>query len=222
LSITQIPGGSFNDSPHEYRDEAGAWVPSLTQVLRLQGLSADYGGISEDVMENAARRGTEVHQLAAAYNQFGEVDPGWITPETEPYFDAYLAFLKDTNFKPDPEWSERNLIATIYGFKIGITPDCHGTWGRTKAIIELKCTSSRHRSWELQTGLQEMGVYHSNVIGRVRRFALMLMKTGKYNLGKEHTNHEYDAANGIAALRNVWWRIEDGQDLRKLLQGPAG
>ena len=44
-----------------------------------------------------------------------------------------------------------------------------------------------------------------------------LMKTGKYNLGAEHTNHEEDLANGIAALRNVYWRMDDGQDLRKRL-----
>lgn len=219
MSTVQIPGGTFSDEPHCYFDEDKRFVPSLTQVLRLQGLSSDYGGIPEDVMENAARRGTEIHQLAAAYNQFGEVDPCWVTPETQPYFDAYLNFLRDTNFKPDPEWTERSMIATIHGMKVGITPDCHGIHGREKWIVELKCTSSRHRSWELQTAAQEMGIYNSNHVGRVRRFALMLMKTGKYNLGKEHTNHEYDAANSIAALRNVWWRIEDGQDLQKVLAG---
>ncbi len=216
MSVIKIPGGYYSDDPHCYWDEQERFVPSLTQVIKLQGLS-DYSGIDKDVLENAARRGTEVHALAAAQNLYGEVDPGWITPETAPYFQAYLNFLRDTGFKPDPEWTERSIIATIHGFKVGITPDVHGSKGREKWLVELKCTSGRMRSWEIQTALQECGIYKSNHCGRVRRFALMLMKTGKYNLGPEHTNHEYDLANGIAALRNVYWRLDDGQDLQKRL-----
>lgn len=214
--ILTIPGGTFDQSEHIYRDVDGRYVPSLTQVLKLQGLS-DYGNIDPAVLENAARRGSEVHELAAAYNQHGEVDPAWISDETRPYFDALMKFYSDTGFKPDPQWSECTMIATIHGFKIGITPDCHGTLGRDKCVVEFKCTATRQPSWTIQTALQEMGIYASNRCGRVRRFALMLMKTGKYNLGDEHTNHESDMHNGIAALRNVWWRIEAGQDLRKKL-----
>ena len=216
MSIIQIPGGTFNDDPHEYRDEKGRFVPSLTQVLHLQGLS-DYGGIDPAVLENAARRGSEVHALAAAWNEFGELDPNWLTEETMPYLEAYFAFLTDTGFKPDPQWTERSMIATIHKFPIGVTPDCFGTKGREKWLVELKCTSQRQASWSIQTCLQELAIFGSNHCGRVRRFALMLMKTGKYSLGVEHTNHEYDCANGIAALRNVYWRLDAGQDLRSKL-----
>lgn len=215
--ITQIQGGSFSTEPHQYLDDQGKFVPSLTQVLKLQGLS-DYSGIDPDVLENAARRGTEVHALAAAYNEFGEVDPGWITEETMPYFEAYMFFLSDTGFKPDPQWTERSMITKIHGMALGVTPDCYGTKGREKWLVELKCTASRQPSWSIQTALQEMAIFGSNHCGRVRRFALMLMKTGRYNLGAEHTNHESDCANGIAALRNVYWRMENGQDLRKKLE----
>ena len=219
MTVYHIPGGTFQDAPfHEYKDDKGKFVPSLTQVLKLQGLS-DYSGINEDVLENAARRGTEVHSLAAAYNQYSEVDPTWITEETRPYFDAYLAFLADTNFKPDPLWTESSIITEIYGFKLGVTPDCYGTRGLDKWLVELKCTSTRQASWSIQTCLQEMAIYGSNHCGRVRRFALMLMKSGKYNLGDEHTNHEEDKANAIAALRNTYWRMSHGQDLRKKLAG---
>ena len=215
--ITQIQGGSFSTEPHEYRDSDNRWLPSLTQILKLQGLS-DYSGIDPDVLENAARRGTEVHALAATYNQYGELDPSWVTEETQPYLDAYFYFLSDTGFKPDPQWTERSMIATIHNMRLGVTPDCYGTMKREKWLVELKCTASRQPSWSIQTALQEMGIFGSNHCGRVRRFALMLMKTGKYNLGAEHTNHESDSANGIAALRNVYWRMEAGQDLRKKLE----
>lgn len=214
MSKVKIEGGWFDEEKHIYTDESGVFCPSLTQVLKLQGLS-DYSGIDPEVLENAARRGTEVHGLAAVFNRYGELDPAWISEECQPYIDAYFDFIMDTGFKPDPQWTEVPMIATIHGMKIGITPDCHGTMGRNKAIVELKCTSGRMPSWSIQTALQEMGIYKSNHCGRVRRYALMLMKDRKYRLGDEHTNHEEDAANGIAALRNVWWRINHGQDLRK-------
>jgi hypothetical protein len=217
MSAIAIPGGTFSTEPHEYRDEQGYFIPSLTQVLKLQGLS-DYSGVDQDVLDNAARRGTEVHSLAAAFNQFGDVDPSWFTDETQPYFDALMAFYLDTKFQPDPEWSEKSMIATIHGMRVGVTPDCHGRVGKDRWIVEFKCTSTRQKYWSIQTALQECAIYNSNHCGRVRRFALMLMKTGKYNLGPEHTDHEDDLANGIAALRNVWWRINAGQDLRKRLE----
>jgi hypothetical protein len=211
-----IPGGTFEDEGHLYRDAGGVHVPSLTQVLKLQGLS-DYSGIDPAVLENAARRGSEVHALAAAYNAYSECDPSWITEETAPYFQAYMDFLRDTRFKPDPEWTECAMIAKIHGFFVGVTPDCYGTVGREKWLVEFKCTATRQPSWTVQTALQECAIFNSNRCGRVRRFALMLMKTGKYNLGAEHTNHEEDLANGVAALRNVYWRMNAGQDLRKRL-----
>ncbi len=210
-----IPGGSFSEEGHLYRDESGAFIPSLTQVLKLQGLS-DYGGIDPEVLANAARRGSEVHALAAAYNAYGECDPSWITEETQPYFDAYMDFLRDTHFKPDPAWVECAMIATIRGRKVGVTPDCYGKLGRDNAIVELKCTAAPQPSWSIQTCIQEFAIFNSAHCGRVKRFALMLMKTRKYKL-LEHTDHLEDETNALAALQNVYWRLAKGQDLRRML-----
>ena len=219
MSILPIQGGTFDSDKHAYRDDSGRWVPSLTQILKLQGLS-DYSGIDPEVLENAARRGTEVRELAAAYNVDPDgLDPSWITEETAPYFSAYMDFLRDTGFKPDPQWVEKSMIATIHGYKIGLTPDCFGTRGRDKWLVEFKCTAARQPSWTVQTALQEAAIFGSNRCGRVRRFALMLMKTGRYDLGVEHTNHERDMQAGMDALRTVYWRIEAGQDLMRKVSG---
>lgn len=208
---TEISGGYFQDEPyHSYFDSQKRFIPSLTQVLRLQGL-VDYSGVDEDTLMNAARRGTAVHQLAATMNRYGDVDPNWLTDELTPYFRAYLAFLEDTGFSVDPEWTERPVIATIHGFKVGITPDCFGKFGKEPAVVELKATAGEMPSWAIQTALQEAAIYGSNRCGRARRHALMLMKTGRYKLLAAYTNHEEDMANGIAALRNCWWRIQHGQ-----------
>lgn len=214
---TKIQGGWFSDDPHLYTDEQGKFVPSLTQVLKLQGLS-DYFGVDEAVMENAARRGTEVHSLAAMYNKYGDLDPSWITKETQPYFSAYMDFLEHSGFQPDSAWTELPMIATIHGFKLGVTADAHGKMGRANVVLELKTTSARQPSWSIQTCLQECAIYQTNRCGRAKRYALMLMADGKYRLGEEHTDHDTDLAVGIAALRCVYWRMESGQDLRKRLQ----
>ena len=213
----KIDGGWYESDPgHSYYDDLGRWVPSLTQCLKLAGLS-DYSGVDPDVLENAARRGTEVHELAATYNRFGELDPAWLTDETTPYFNGYLQFLDDTGFKPDPQWTEVPMIATIHGMKVGVTPDCHGQHKRDNWVLELKATAARQASWSVQTALQECAIYKTTRCGRARRFALMLMKDGKYRLGEEHTNHDEDMDAGIAALKTVWWRLSHGQDLKKRL-----
>src|SRR5579863_2183557 len=120
----KIEGGWFDEDGHAYYSDSGQRIPSLTQILRLSGLT-DYDGIDPDVLENAARRGTEVHVLAATYNQYGALDPAWITEECAPYFDAYRRFLDESGFVPNPNWTERSFIATIHGWRVGMTPDCH-------------------------------------------------------------------------------------------------
>ena len=213
--ILTIPGGTFDEDTHTYRDLSGRYIPSLTQVLKLQGLS-DYSAVDPAVLENAARRGTEVHQLAAAYNKFGDVDPSWVTEETKPYFESYLEFLADTGFKPDPKWTESPMIATVCGFPLGITPDCFGKLGRNDAVLEFKAAAAEQPCWSIQTALQECGIYGSNRCGRAKRYALMLQKKGKAKL-REHVNHDEDLSNGIAALRNVHWRLARKQKLWELV-----
>jgi len=212
VSKVKIDGGWYDDDRHEYTTDAGVRVPSITQVIKLAGFS-DFSGIDPAVLENAARRGTEVHALAAAYNQFGEVDPAWVSEECEPYFNSYMKFLAESGYKPDPQWTEVPIIANVCGMLIGVTPDSHGTLGRYKAVVELKCTASREPYWSIQTAIQECAIYKSNRCGRVRRHALILKKDGTYRLGEEYTDHENDMADGIAALRCVWWRINHGEKI---------
>jgi hypothetical protein len=226
--ITTIPGGTFCDDPHRYIDDAGNWVPSLTQVLKLAGLY-DYGIIDNaDLepsgngngnlskfainMQNAARRGTLIHELIEVWNKEHDLDPNWVTDEIGGYFGGYRRFLADTGFVCDPTWAEAPMIATIRGMRIGMRPDVFGKMRRDKAVVEIKATAGVQAAWSIQTALQELGIHASNNVGRVRRYALQLFKDGRYKL-HEHSNHQQDEAVGIAALRLVWWRLEQGQKL---------
>jgi hypothetical protein len=213
---TAIQNGWFQTDPfHAYFDEQDNWVVSATQVLKLSGLS-NYDGVAEDVMENAARRGSLVHDLAFAHNKFGETDPAWLTEETEGYFNGYLKFLSDTGFTPTGDWIEKGIICRIHNFAIGLTPDIFGKIGRDPWVVEIKAAAAVQASWSIQTALQEMGIHGSNHVGRCRRGALQLFKDGRYKL-HPHTNHQEDEAVAIAALRLVHWRMAHGQDLMKRL-----
>jgi hypothetical protein len=216
LSITQIPGGSFSSDPHRYNDEDGHFVPSLTQTIKLAGLSS-FDGADPDDMANAARRGDLLHGVVEVYNKDPEgLDPSWITEEIEGYFNGYLAFERDAHFQCDPSWSERSVIGEIGGLKIGVTPDLFGKIGRYDAIVELKAASSVQASWALQTAAQELIIYHSQHVGRARRFALQLFRDGKYKL-HPHLNHAEDERIVREALDLVWWRLQHKQKLWELL-----
>lgn len=210
MSTVQIPGGTFSDEPHEYRGESGNWIPSLTQTLKLQGLSCFDGADPED-MANAARRGDALHGIVEVYNKDREgLDPAWITEELQGYFNGYLAFERDTSFQCDSSWTERPMIAEVAGMALGLKPDCFGKIGRYDAVVELKAASSVQASWSVQTALQELAIYKSQHVGRARRFALQLFKDGRYKL-HPHENHQEDEAVGIAALRTIHWRLSKGQ-----------
>lgn len=212
MSIVSIHGGSFSTDPHRYLSDAGTWVPSLTQCIHLAGLS-NFDGADPDDMANAARRGDLLHQAVEVYNRDREgLDPNWITEEITGYFDGYLAFERETGFRPDPAWTEMPMIVTVQGMSLGLKPDCFGRLGKWDAVVEIKAASSVQPSWSIQTGLQEMGIFRSNHVGRVQRFALQLFKEGRYKL-HPHTNHQEDEAVGIAALRTTHWRLARSQKL---------
>ena len=212
MSIIPIPGGSFDEDHHIYRDEAGVFVPSLTQIISLQGLSNGYGAASPEVLANAARRGNEVHFLAFAWAKFGDVDPTMVTDEVAPYFEAYKRFLEETNFKPDPDWVESPMIAELHGMKFGVTPDTVGVRKPWPMICELKATAAESASWAIQTAAQEMAYFKSTQAGRAKRQAVILKADGKYRCCP-HENHQDDSQTFLCALQNVYWRLGHKQKL---------
>lgn len=211
-NAVQIDGGTFASWPnHEYRSDTGVWVPSLTQVLKLQGLSS-YRGIAPEIMKTASERGTAVHDLTDAHDRYGEIDPSWLTPGIEGYFKAYLKLLQETGFVPDKEWIERALVANVFGCKVGMKLDRRGKIGGQDCILEIKCTAARQASWAYQTAGQEMGVYKTTRCGQAIRLSAWLRKDGTYRLDR-YEKHQYDAQQITSALINVYGRLDAGQKL---------
>lgn len=211
MALIPIDGGFFEPDTHAYYDPDGKWVVSVTQVLKLTGIS-NYDFVKQEVLDAKSELGTEVHDHAAELDKHGFVDPSWVSEKAVPHFKAYMKFRDERHFVPDPEWVERPVIAKIHGMLVGVTLDAFGKLDGHDTIVERKCVEAPLGSWPIQTAVQEMGRYKSTFCGRCNRVAIQLRKNGKYHLD-HHRNHAQDASDAIACLAVVYARLRIGEKL---------
>lgn len=84
VQLPELKELEFEDSTHTYRLN-GIVIPSVTTVM--EPLSAEkYKGISSSTLDNAANKGTEVHNAIENWIKFGIED---ISPEHKGYFDGF-------------------------------------------------------------------------------------------------------------------------------------
>lgn len=84
IQLPELKELEFEDSTHTYRLN-GIVIPSVTTVMKP--LSDDeYRGISSSTLDNAANKGTEVHNAIENYIKFDFED---ISPEHKGYFDGF-------------------------------------------------------------------------------------------------------------------------------------
>lgn len=83
---------SFDEEKHLYR-LYGKYIPSVSTVMRPLS-QALYKDVDEEVLNNAAARGTAVHYAIENYVKFGITD---IEPELEGYFRAFRSWWKEAN-----------------------------------------------------------------------------------------------------------------------------
>lgn len=174
---------TFDADTHTYT-LYGKEIPSVTQIIRF--LSADVDKSRPWIRDEAARRGTAVHESCALLD-YGEPDAlDILAPEHQKYLMAYMAFLRDCK----PEWEHVECPA-------------HGKWGTTRfagtidrsgtidgraVIVDIKTgTSGTKAQFTAQlTGYDKL----LNPIGsRAHLYILALSKDGTYKL----TEYKADA-----------------------------
>lgn len=102
IEIPEFPELEFEERKHIYRLD-GIQIPSVTQLMKpLDDMV--YETIDSKILENAARRGTIVHNAIDNYLEFGIED---IPEELRGYFDAFLAWKKKEN--PEIVAAERRV-----------------------------------------------------------------------------------------------------------------
>jgi len=82
---------TFNEELHEYRDEKGRIIPSVTQIIKDAGVM-DFSCVPADVLDDASERGTLVHLITELHDRGGVED---VDPALQGYFEGYKKFLKD-------------------------------------------------------------------------------------------------------------------------------
>lgn len=127
---------AFNEWLHVYTASDGHTLIGVTELMKRHGLSPDYGGISKDVLEKAAARGTAIHQLLQDY------DDGKAVIEDE-NLKAYKALGLKVHCS-EYLVSDNEIVAT---FIDKVLDDC--------SLADVKSTSTVHRrplEWQLSIG----------------------------------------------------------------------
>ena len=191
----------FDEATHIYRDSDGKAHPSVTQILSQAGIF-DYSAVSAEVLENARRRGVNVHKCTAEYDLTGDLDPTWLQDDEVPYFEAWLKFRREFHCKIVD--IEKALLAPVHGILVGGTPDRIASMGRARYVIDIKCTAAKHDGWRLQTAFYEMMLTGRSSCGHMGRLVVQLFPTGNYSV----ISHDdaSDANIAIAALLLTTWK----------------
>ena len=134
----------FNEKLHEYKLD-GKKLISVTQLMQKHGLAPSYAGVSTEVLNAKAERGTLIHEEIEAFNKRGEVG---FTPEMA-QFKEYI--LKNNISVLESEVRVHNDI--VAGTIDLILDDEH-----FKPIIaDIKTTYTLHQeavSWQLSIYLK--------------------------------------------------------------------
>lgn len=202
---TDIHAFHFEIDTHVYRDADGNVHPSVTQILRAMKL-IDYSHVDVEVLQRKAAIGLEVHDLTATFDRDGDIDPTWLTADTEGYVRAWQRFRAESGWEIVEV--EHQKLATLDGARFGMTLDRICQSGKETHLVEIKCTAAAHPSWGIQLAAYEMGYLGRSRCGHMRRSAVQLKPNGDYRI------HGFDdAADGDRFLeaRNLTvWKQNHG------------
>ena len=162
LPITNV---EFDGLTHTYRNVYGQFFMGVTELMKKHGLSADYSGIPESVLANAAEYGSQCHKLIEDYDNGLTVEQ---TPELKAYKKLGLKVHTSEYLVTD-----NKIVASM----IDKVLDDY-------SLVDLKFTSVLHEksvSWQLsiyaylfekQTGLKVPNIYVAHYDKAKKKFNL--------------------------------------------------
>jgi hypothetical protein len=206
---------AFDPIAHAYLDQRGRRHQSVTQILDASGC-IDFSGVDPLVLAAAAKRGTIVHALTAAWDQVRLSCPMLeffklrnVAEEHRGYVEQYERFLVEQNFYALHEDTERPRLVDIHGTIVGMTPDRVGYFrpSRRLSVVDIK-TGIYQLSHPLQLAGYSMGVERVLQLAMQHdRIALYLLPD-KYRLQWFQRDNDYhaflDAMNGGGRYLDQW------------------
>lgn len=164
----------FDADTHTYLVD-GEEVPSVTTILNYMS-DVEYSKVNPAVLEQAARRGSLVHE----YTELVDYDalPDEIEYEVLPYIQAYMKFVRD--YKPNWVLIEEPLYSEEHNY-IG-TVDRIGYIDGRLSVVDIKTLASPTKMQKFTVSAQT-SAYERAYEGCIeKRYALYLGKDGDYNL----------------------------------------
>lgn len=134
-------------------------MDGLLRVTEILKPFAGYGHIPQDILDNAAARGTMVHQYCNAIVQgFPDIETV-ILDETDPFYEDKKKRLDQAKLyvnsfrKWEPEKKTIFFPSRFNDTDLGITGECDGLWKDKEMgwiLFDLKTSCKEGKTWPLQ------------------------------------------------------------------------
>jgi hypothetical protein len=147
---------TFSPEKHIYADSNGIMRPSVSQVIKAEGLIS-FDGISPSVLERKRQLGTLVHKVTELYDQGEDLNEFEVPDEVWPYFEGWVNFRNDCGF--EPRFIEQQMLVCVNQMWYGMKLDAEGPIDGEPTIIEKKCGSSEAPAWGVQLAGYALGKY---------------------------------------------------------------
>ncbi len=171
----------FREEDHTYW-RGSVRVPSVTEILSPL---SNFGSVSPAIVQQAARRGSLVHEYTELIDYGVPPEDIDIEPELAGYVSAYIRFLRDWQ----PTWTMIEQI--VDGYMYAGRLDRYGTIDGRTVLLDIKTTSGASRqqkvTWALQLHGYNMALLLLPMPPARGKLDLLLKPNGKYTL--------YDAAD---------------------------
>lgn len=141
---------TFIKETHEYKLASGERCLSTSDIISLNGLS-DFSGVPLANLEKARWKGDALHRAVHFYHE-DDLDVRDIPTEVLPYFKAYIIFLGERQYQPEPRFEEAMVYRHSSGLYVGCTIDSRGILDSRHTILDLK--TSYPRSGKAQKQLE--------------------------------------------------------------------
>lgn len=200
----------FDEEKHEY-SVGGIKIPSVSEILAP--LSADrYRDLNPAVLQQAAARGTAIHEATQAIDYGAEPEPN---PDLDGYLAAYMAFL----WEHDVEW---HMIEQIVYYNrtedelplYAGTVDRYGLVDGVPTVVDIKTYASLTTDSQLaascqtalyRDALEEVASQYIATWVKQNRAILHLRKDGTYRLVNLD---EWDEKHGFNSRSTAWMLYE--------------
>ena len=214
----------FDPDTHTYLVD-GQEVPSVTTILNYMS-DVEYGKVNPAVLEQAARRGTLVHEYTELYDY--DALPDEIEYEVAPYIQAYMKFIRD--YKPNWILIEGQVYNDVYNY--AGTVDRIGDIDGELAVVDIKTLASPTKMQKFTVSAQTEAYRRAYIYmlmddelipaSPIHRYALYLGKDGEYNLvdlDEYDKKYGYDSWGMFLICLEMYKRIQTLKGLKPIKKG---